>query len=45
MKDSRREELLKDRRDYRQTLIQKREDLERKIERTEKDIAKLKTPR
>jgi len=41
MKESRRVEELKDARDYRATLIQKREDLERKISKTEERIKKL----
>lgn len=35
-------EQLKDRRDYRATLIQRRDDIERKIERVEDQIKKIK---
>ncbi len=42
MKQSHREEKLKDRRDYRAALIERREIIERKIARTEKEIAALK---
>ena len=41
MSPTRKAEQLKDRRDYRASLIQRREDLERKIEKVEKEISAL----
>lgn len=43
MKNTHREEKLKDRRAYRQTLIQKREDLDRKLNAVEGEIKALTT--
>jgi hypothetical protein len=45
MTDEQRDERLKDRRDYRNTLIQRREDLERKISLVEQEIHDLKPPK
>lgn len=42
MKESTREEILKDRRAYRQTLIERREGIERKLRAVEEEIGKLK---
>lgn len=42
MTDTQRTEQLKDRQDYRAALINKREDLERKIKKVEDQIGKLK---
>ncbi len=42
MKASHRDEKLKDRRDYRQALIHKRENIERKIQQVEEQIKELK---
>ncbi len=41
---TKRQEQLKDRRDYRATLIHRREQIERKINATEKQIAALTKP-